>query len=372
MFTRFIEDINWLPIFSLIIASALLSVLGDSVGSKWGKKRVSIFRLRPKYTSRLITALTGALIAVGILSVMAVLSQDVRTALFGMKILKQQLYDLQFQLTQNERTTDQMRASLAEASASLDLTGFELDTMRNDRLILEQEKRELEAALRIMREESSQLRHELKLLRSEAIALSANVLLGQTAFEAGSSREEIIEGLNDLKQQVRLNVLTRISDQSFTRLIDIPVEFESEDEEALIDELLSADMRHYVRALSGENYTVGENMRVMIRLETGKSILTYRDGSPVYRKFFRNDKAENNPTPEEILHIFLRELRNKAVNDGILPEPLTNNVGTLDGETFFSAVDLLGRITEPVIISAVASGDIYTEGPVVISIVFEE
>lgn len=370
MFIRFVEDTNWLAILSLIVASALLSVLGDSVGTKWGKKRVSVFGLRPKNTSRLITAITGAMIAAGIIAVMAGLSQDVRTALFGMKILQQQLYDSQFQLTRSRQDTEQMRVSLAETSASLDLTGFELDTMRNDKLLLEQEKRELEAALRVMREESSQLRQELKSLRSEAIALSANVLLGQTAFEEGSTREEIISGLNALKQRVRLNVLARISDQSFTRLMDIPVVFDAESESALIGELLSADIRQYVRALSGENYTAGENLRVMVRLEAGASILTYRDGTPVYRKFV--DMSSSSSKPEEILHVFLRELRNKALNDGILPEPATNNVGTLDGESFFSAAETLGRINTPVIISAVASGDIYTEGPVVIDISFEE
>ena len=370
MFVRFLEETSWLPILSVIIGSAILSVLGDSVGTKWGKKRVSLFKMRPKNTSRLITAVTGALIAVGILAVLAGLSQDVRTALFGMKILKQQLYDLQFQLTLNEHDTESMRASLAEASASLDLTGFELDAMRNDKLILEHEKLELEAALRIMREESSQLRQELKSLRSEAIALSANVLLGQTSFEAGTSREQIISGLNALKQRVRLNVLARISDQSFTRLRDIPVEFDAESENGLINELLSADIRQYVRALSGENYTVGENLRVMVRLETGGSILIYRDGYPVYRKFV--DMSSSKSSPEDILHTFLRELRNKAVNDGILPEPSTNNVGTLDGESYFSAVEELSKITTNVIISANASGDIYTEGPVVIDIEFEE
>ncbi|MBQ4430427.1 MAG: hypothetical protein II877_02905, partial [Synergistaceae bacterium] len=270
----------------------------------------------------------------------------------------------------NERTTDQMRASLAEASASLDLTGFELDTMRNDKLILEQQKLELEAALRVMREESSQLKQELRALRSEAIALSANVLLGQTAFEPGLSRDEIKEGLAALKQRVRLNVLARVSGQSFARLVDIPVEFDAESEEALINALLISDERQYVRALSGENYTVGENLRVMIRLETGTSILTYHDGEPVYRKFFRLDGAKS--TPEDILHTFLRELRTKAINDGILPDPSENNVGTLGGESFFNAVDRLGKIQDSVIISAVASGDIYTEGPVVIDIEFEE
>ena len=136
----FLSGTNWLLIISLIFGSAALAVLGDSVGSKYGKKRISLFGLRPKHTSRLITAMTGALIAVGILGVMSVFSQDVRTALFGMKLLRQQMYSLQFQLTQSEQNTTQMRVELAEAAASLDLTGFELDSMRNDKFILEQEE----------------------------------------------------------------------------------------------------------------------------------------------------------------------------------------------------------------------------------------
>ena len=344
-------------------------MLGDSVGTKFGKKRLSLFGLRPKHTSRLITAFTGGLIAVGILGVMSAFSQDVRTALFGLKMLKQQMYDLQFQLNRSEENAQQTRESLAEASASLDLTSFELDSMRNDQLILEMQRDELQATLRLMREESKQLKDEIKALRSEAIALSANVLLGQTAFEPGTSREEIIAGLNALKQQVRLNVLSRISNQSFTRMRDVPVEFDSETEADLIDALVSADMRQYVRALSGENYVFGDNMRIMVRLETGTSIIIYPDGSPVYRKFFANaDKAKS----EETLHVFLRELREKVINDGVLPEPATNSVGTLDGETFFSAVEALSEIASPVIISALASGDIYTEGPVVIEFNFEE
>ena len=369
MFARFLEETNWLLIASLVFGSAALAVLGDSVGSKYGKKRMSLFGLRPKHTSRLITAFTGALIAVGVLAVMSVFSQDVRTALFGMKMLQQQMYDLQFQLTRSEENAQQARVSLAEASASLDLTSFELDSMRNDQLILELQRDELQASLSLMREESRQLRDQIKALRSDAIALSANVLLGQSAFEPGMSREEISQRINVLKQQVRLNVLTLISNRSLTRMRDVPVEFDQETEAALIEELAGADMRQYVRALSGENYVFGENLRINVRLENGTSILTYRDGTPVYRKFFAGSDTAK---PEEVLHIFLRELRNKALNDGILPDPATNNVGTLEGEAFFSAVDELGRIGGPVIISAIASGDIYTEGPVVIDIIFEE
>ena len=369
---NFITGTNWFLILSLIFGSAALSVLGDSLGSKYGKKRISLFGLRPKRTSQLITALTGASIALGILVVMSIFSQDVRTALFGMKMLRQQMYDLQFQLNRSEENTAEIRASLAETSANLELTGFELDSMKNDKLILEQEKAELEASLKIMREESEQLKQDLKAMKSEAIALSANVLLGQTTFEAGLTHEEIIEGLNKLKQQVRLNVLSIISNKSFTRLRDVPINFDPEVEAALIKELESSDIRQYVRAMSSENYTLGENsenLKINVVLENGASLILYHDGQAVYRKFFKNDKTES---AEEILHVFLRELRNKAINDGILPDPGTNNIGTLEGETFFNLVDELKGITEPIIISAVASGDIYTEGPVLIDIIFEE
>ena len=372
MFRDFLTGTNWLLIFSLIFGSAALAVLGDSLGSKYGKKRISLFGLRPKQTSRLITAMTGALIAVGILAVMSIFSQDVRTALFGMKLLRQQMYDLQFQLNRSEENTAEMRASLAEASANLELTGFELDSMKNDKLILEQEKAELEASLKIMREESEQLKNDLKAMKSEVIALSANVLLGQTAFEPEMAREEIIENLNALKQQVKINALEKISHQAFITLRDIPVNFDPEIEEALINELASSDIRQYVRALSGENYTLGENLKINVVLQNGPSIITYHDGDPVYRKFFMNDREKTNTTAEEILHVFLRELRNKVLSDGILPDPLTNNVGTLDGETFFNTVEEFSKITEPVIISAIASGDIYTEGPVIIKIFFED
>lgn len=367
---NFITGTNWLLIFSLVFGSAGLAALGDVLGFRYGKQRISLFGLRPKYTGRLITAITGALIAVFILGVMSVFSQDVRTALFGMKYIEQQIYDLSLKLRESEESAEQTRASLVEASTNLELTGFELDSMKNDKLILEQEKSELEASLRIMREESEQLKQDLKSMRSEAIALSANVLLGQTYFETGMTREEVIKKLDNLKQQVRLNILARISNQTFTRLRNFPIEFNQSEEENIINEIISSQERRYVRALSNENYTFGNNMQIQVRLESGTSVLIYDEGGIVYRKFFMNDK-DSRITPEEILHTFLRELKIKVIDDGILPEPATNNVGTLDGEAFFNAVENLNKIKTSVIINAIAKNDIYTEGPVVIDIIFE-
>ena len=82
------------------------------------------------------------MIAVLILAVMSIFSQDVRTALFGMKYIEQQLYDLKFRLRESEERAEQTQADLVEASTNLELTGFELDSMKKDKLVLEQEKNE--------------------------------------------------------------------------------------------------------------------------------------------------------------------------------------------------------------------------------------
>lgn len=382
---------NWFLILSLIFGSASLAILGDILGFKYGKQRISLFGLRPKYTSRLITAITGGMIAVIVLGVLSVFSQDVRTALFSMKYIRQQIFDLRLQLNESQNTAFQAQSDLALqqeqvqiAAASLDLTRLDLESLRNDKIVLEQEKRELEDALQAIRDESERLKTALKTMRNDAIAFSANILLAQTAFDFNNyeniSRDEIISRINNLKQQVRLSVMARMADAGFSA----SVEFDADEEAALIDELInnfnkirleSQDIpdedfgeRFYVRALSLENTPLGENVKV--RFEIGESKLIYENGDIIYRKMF--NAQDENFDPEQTLHIFLRSLRIQALDDGVLPDPATHNVGTLGGEAFFEAVNALHSIHEPVIINAVASGDIYTEGPVNVQIDFQE
>ena len=221
---------SWFLILSLVLGSATLAFLGDILGFKYGKKRISLFGLRPKYTIRIITAITVGMITVIVLAVLSVLSQDVRTALFSMKYVRQQLFDLQFQLNESQYIASQAQTELAEqqermevTTASLDMARLDLDTLRNDRLILEQEKSELEAEVQGMREESDQLKQALRTMKSGTIAMSANVLLAQGVFEPGMSSADVAAGLEELKQRARINVLQHISGQNFSRLRTLPL-----------------------------------------------------------------------------------------------------------------------------------------------------
>ena len=57
-------------ILVLAIMGGAIAFIGDKLGSKIGKKRLSIFGLRPYHTSVLMTVITGILIAAVTLGVL--------------------------------------------------------------------------------------------------------------------------------------------------------------------------------------------------------------------------------------------------------------------------------------------------------------
>ena len=87
---------GWLFIIFLLLLGGLISTLGDLLGSKIGKARFSVLKLRPKKTAILITILTGSLISASSLSLMILVNRQLRVGLF-------KLGDLQKKLQENKQ-----------------------------------------------------------------------------------------------------------------------------------------------------------------------------------------------------------------------------------------------------------------------------
>ena len=54
---------GWFLLLALLVLGGVLSTLGDRLGSRVGKARLSLLGLRPKRTAVVITVLTGSLIS---------------------------------------------------------------------------------------------------------------------------------------------------------------------------------------------------------------------------------------------------------------------------------------------------------------------
>ncbi len=84
---------GWLLIIFLLLLGGLISTLGDLLGSKIGKARFSVLKLRPRKTAVLITILTGSIISASSLSLMILVNRQLRVGLFRLGDLQKKLQE---------------------------------------------------------------------------------------------------------------------------------------------------------------------------------------------------------------------------------------------------------------------------------------
>jgi len=350
---QFWADTNWILIISIIAGSAALAYAGDVLGFKYGKQRISIFGLRPRYTSRLITAFTGMFISVVVLTILSFFSEGVRTALFRMRALQHETYLLTSQLH--------------EAVLDLETARFEMDMLRQDRDLLSHERSELETMVSSLRHEAEDLRLSLDRLRGEAITVQINSLLAQKVIPPNSPAEAVAEIMASLEESARETVAAMRAGRLYTIPTRMELLIDPEEAAQTAERATQSPYRLFVRALAAENTALDDV--VAVRLESDISFLLYLEGESIHRRLINPGQSGFNA--EEALHIFLRELRFQAIRNGVRPDPATSSVGALEGEDFFEIVEALRSMDTFTVINALALEDIYTEGPVRIKILLE-
>lgn len=119
-------------ILVLAVMGGAIAFIGDRLGTKVGKKKISLFGLRPRHTSMVMTVITGILIVTSTLGVMTVASKDVRTALFGMEQLKKEITALAEETQEKGVQLVKARSDLAEKNKEvMDLDKNIANTQQN-------------------------------------------------------------------------------------------------------------------------------------------------------------------------------------------------------------------------------------------------
>jgi hypothetical protein len=80
--------------FVMAIAGAVAYV-GDRVGHQVGRKRLTLYGIRPRYTSTIVAIATGMVIALVVTLVAIFASNEVKTAFFRLNSINQQIAELQ-------------------------------------------------------------------------------------------------------------------------------------------------------------------------------------------------------------------------------------------------------------------------------------
>ena len=122
----------WLKILLILILGGILSTLGDRLGSKVGKARLSIFKLRPKSTAVLITVFTGSIISAISFATMIVFDRDLRVGLFQLEDIREKIIDSEKELKKLEKNLYAFRSGNVVISSGQTLVTKTIKSNKNN------------------------------------------------------------------------------------------------------------------------------------------------------------------------------------------------------------------------------------------------
>lgn len=380
--------------FILVIAvsGGLIAYIGDKLGSKIGKRRMSLFGLRPYYTSVMVTVITGILIAAGTIAVASILSSNVRTALFGMERLRTEMSNLSNEVSQRSKELDEGKkelakkvealalinaqvqrteAELADAENARDSMSGELQTVQSayasartnlqkaqgEVVSLEETRQKMTAHITDLEITSRQLEQNIISLREGKVLFRVGEVLAGAIVKPGLNAAETETALANILNDTNTLILKRIGTDEATTMLYV-----SPDNIREISATLVASREPMlVRIIAAGNVVHGEPTLAHVVVQPYLQI--YKKDQLVWR-----ETVTGGGDAQQVVLSFLRDVNSEAKNRGILPDPLTGEVGTMPGGELYNTIDRLARTVGVASIEAYASEDAYTSGPVVIRI----
>lgn len=182
-------------VVALIFIGGVVAFIGDKVGRRIGRKRLSLFGLRPRYTSMIITIITGILIAGATLAILAAVSSDVRTALFSMRQLQETLARNQVELAKKDMEIKEKQALADKLARQIEERTLQFEELRGKLEQVQNERAAIEKQLTSVREELSNV--QLRYRQAQADYKKAEADLSTTREQLGVQLKRVEE----LRQQ---------------------------------------------------------------------------------------------------------------------------------------------------------------------------
>lgn len=364
----------------MALVGGFIAYMADKMGSKIGKKKMSVFGLRPKYTSILLTVTSGTIIAVLTIGVMAIASQSARTALFGMDKLQQELKllntekanaavaldeaknkveaqnkkisELDTKMQESMRENDAMEAKLAEINDMYSRAQNEVAELTNSKEALTSEIKDLEQT-------TEALRKGIINMREGQVYYRAGEIVYAGVMRGGLKHEENIAQVNWLLQNANETALQRLGVQETKQPLQA-IWISKNMVENAVTALDKSRGNLFFRIRTVANIMVGE--LAVCDIEMFENQFIYPDDTLILSVDYNlHDNKDNN---ENLIMTFLSQVNHHAVQAGVLPDPLTGKVGNLDAATMIETSNAIRKTNGIFTLNAYAKGDITTAGPV--------
>jgi hypothetical protein len=409
-------------ILLLLVVGGFTAYWGDRVGMIVGRKRLSIFGLRPRYTSRIITVLTGVFIVSFTLGILILISSSFREALFGLENLRNSITVLSNDVTVKNAELAELEEQRQRLVESVVRTDAENTQLQAENAQLEEQKKELNAQNTTLQNRNDQLRNDNDQLMSRIQDMQAdlagleterNVLVQQLAElrKAGDYYFDQASRLQQANANLRqAHFIYNALDVIATRVIDTKQAPTITKQQ--LEQLLEQANQQVLRSGAGDmDSNIGlridrivagaDNQLTAITTDTiinlaVEAIHSYPDmesvivqvvaltnaaySEPILADFnliqnklvYSNQavvatQAFNGRLPasqlfEQVIVWAQGEIRQIVIDAGVMPQA-DGSIGGLRPSAIYEIVDQIKAVNDWVVVDAYAVGDCWTHGP---------
>ena len=405
------EIINaFVIIGAVVILSGLIAYLGDRIGMKMGKKRVSLFGLRPRYSSIIITIVTGILIAVLSVTILLAVYSELRQALFNINDVltrlehlnqelenrdqqlaakdqklaakDQELAELQQEIEAKEKLIANKEAEIEAREAEIAKKDQEIAAVENELKKLTQNRDELqnrvnelssqreklESQVTELQNQISELEADYGRLREVANQLQAGVIyyMGEDmvyqkgdviytdVLEGGRSEQETISALNKYLQAA--NKVAIEKDIEVNQETGMALRLQTEDILNAARIIYNMDPGSRVIVSLTARVNVPQNDWLYANFQLYEDFKVFEQGQLISS---REISAEQNSKEIETeLEALLQEINEKAINQGLLPDS-SGQVGSINFSQFYDLVNQVRSASGAVKVNIYADTDIW-------------
>ena len=394
-------------ILVLVITGGIIAVIGDRMGTKIGKKRLSLFGLRPRHTSTIVTIVTGVVITTLTFFILAAASENVRTALFGMEKLNRSMQQTEEKLKSASEDLTAARAEQSRADAALaelkdSVRSMEEEAERlaaGNRALAEQkdalardnaaldgmnrsltaENTALDAANETLLASNAQLaddkatlekrtqelRRGIELIREGDIVYRAGEVIAAGVIKGNRPEDEVRVDINALAQLASRNVSAHLGKD----LPDGEIWVYAPEVDDAVGRIAKASHDMVVRIVAASNLVRGEAVRAALDLHPNS--IVYRKGEFIIAQSYILKNRGGKQASEEIVMDFLKRVNAAASAHGILPDPIRGTVGVIDAQQIYDIVEKIEPLSGTIVLSAYAHDDTDALGPLRLDIKIE-
>jgi len=319
----------------LVVVSGIISFIGNYVGRFFGKKRLSLFGLRPRYTAVIFTLISGILIALVTFATVVLISFDARTAFFGLEKLRAQISQAQIDLKTAKDALVKESEKLEKSVKELEKNKKELDSTK--------------AEIRDLLATRENLKKEVEMALSRRVVFTSGDVIYSLLIKGAQGKEAA---------ESELNRIIKYLNEEFKKYSAKEIQYEKSDFDSTVSYMANMDSGIILRVIADRNLAAGGTPVVHFEVQVNQ--LLYRKGEEIGHAAI-SGKLTASET-EQRLKDLLAKVRDDAKKKGVLYD----FPGYKDSYPYAEIYEAVRRIRGYGTMTRVfvlAASDIYTVGP---------